>query len=90
LWKDRAAAGAHPFQFTLTHDVERVVAGLRSYDRDAWAAAFSAAAVPYRSDAEAAEQAADTAAAKNNYLRAYGYYRLARLGVSHQRLPSAT
>jgi hypothetical protein len=36
--------GAHPFQFTLPHDVERIVTGLRSYDRDAWAAAFSAAA----------------------------------------------
>jgi len=44
FWKDRAAVGAHPFQFTLPHDVERIVTGLRSYDRDAWAAAFSAAA----------------------------------------------
>jgi esterase FrsA len=78
LWKDRAAAGAHPFQFTLSHDVERVVTGLRSYDRDAWAAAFSAAAAPYRSDAEDAEQAGDIASARTNYLRAYGYYRLAR------------
>ena len=52
--------------------------GLRSYDRDAWAAAFSAAAAPYQSDAEDAEQNGDTASARRNYLRAYGYYRLAR------------
>jgi esterase FrsA len=78
LWKDRAAAGAHPFHFSLSHDVERVVTGLHSYDRDSWAAAFSAAAVPYRTAAEDAEQAGDTAAAQRNYLRAYGYYRLAR------------
>jgi esterase FrsA len=78
LWKDRAAAGTHPFQFTLNHDVERVVTGLRSYDRDAWAEAFSAAAAPYRTAAEDAEQAGDAAAAQRNYLRAYGYYRLAR------------
>ena len=78
MWKDRAAAGTHPFQFTLNHDVERVVTGLRSYDRDAWAEAFSAAAAPYRTAAEDAEQAGDAAAAQRNYLRAYGYYRLAR------------
>jgi esterase FrsA len=78
MWKDRAAAGAHPFRFTLNHDVERVVTSLRSYDRDAWAEAFSAAAAPYRADAEDAEQAGDIAAAQLNYLRAYGYYRLAR------------
>jgi esterase FrsA len=78
FWKDRAAAGAHPFQFTLPHDVERIVTGLRSYDRDAWAAAFSAAAAPYQNDAEDAEQNGDTASARRNYLRAYGYYRLAR------------
>jgi esterase FrsA len=78
LWKGRAAVGAHPFQFTAHQDVERVITSLRSYDRDAWAAAFSAVAAPYRADAEAAEQGGDTAAASRNYLRAYGYYRLAR------------
>jgi esterase FrsA len=61
LWKDRAAAGTHPFQFTLSDDVERVVTSLGSYDRDAWA-----------------EQAGGIATAQRNYLRAYGYYRLAR------------
>jgi hypothetical protein len=35
MWKGRAAAGAHPFQFTLPEDVEHVLTSLRSYDRDA-------------------------------------------------------
>jgi esterase FrsA len=78
LWKGRAAASAHPFQFTTVDDVERVITSLRTYDRDAWAAAFSNVAEPYRAEAEDAEQAGDTAAASRNYLRAYGYYRLAR------------
>ncbi len=37
-------AGIHPFTFTPAHDVERVLTGLDSYEHDAWAAAFSAAA----------------------------------------------
>jgi esterase FrsA len=78
LWKGRAAAGAHPFQFTLHQDVERVLTSLDSYDRDAWAVAFGAVARPYQAAAEQAEQAGDAAAAKENYLRAYGYYRMAR------------
>ncbi|MGH3958426.1 hypothetical protein [Mycobacterium sp.] len=44
LWRDRAMAGIHPFTFTPAHDVERVLTGLDSYEHDAWAAAFSAAA----------------------------------------------
>ena len=78
LWKDRAAVSAHPFQFTLNHDVERVVTSLGSYDRNAWAEAFSATAAPYRVAGEDAEQAGEASAAHRNYLRAYGYYRLAR------------
>jgi esterase FrsA len=68
----------YPFQFTLAGDVQRILAGLDSYDRDAWAAAFSAVAVRYAARAVDAEQAGDTSAARENYLRAYGYYRMAR------------
>ena len=78
LWRARATAGMYPFQFTLADDVERVLTGLDSYDRDAWAAAFSAVAVRYAARAEDAEQAGDTSAARENFLRAYGYYRMAR------------
>jgi esterase FrsA len=78
LWRARATAGLHPFQFTLHRDVERVLVSLDSYDRDAWAAAFSAVAMPYQVRAEGAERASDAVGARDNYLRAYGYYRMAR------------
>lgn len=71
-------AGIHPFRFTLNHDVESVLTGVDGYDRDAWAAAFSAVAAPYQTAAEDAERAGDTTLALDNYLRAYGYYRMAR------------
>ena len=51
---------------------------LTSYDRDKWAAAFSAVAKPYEVKAEQAEKTGDAQSAKENYLRAYQYYRLAR------------
>jgi len=78
LWRARATAGIHPFQYTLADDVQGVLTGLDSYDRDAWAAAFSTVAVRYQARAEDAVQAGDTTAAHENYLRAYGYYRMAR------------
>jgi esterase FrsA len=78
LWRARAAAAIYPFQFTLADDVQRVLTGLDSYDRDAWAAAFSTVAVRYQARAEDAEHAGNTSAARENNLRAYGYYRMAR------------
>lgn len=78
LWRARGRASSHPFQFTLAHDVERALTSLGSYERDAWAAPFSAVAMPYQARAEDAERAGDTTAARDNYLRAYGYYRIAR------------
>jgi esterase FrsA len=65
-------------QFTLADDVKNVLASLGSYDRDAWAAAFSSVAVRYQARARDAEQAGDAAGARQNYLRAYGCYRMAR------------
>lgn len=72
-----ATAGIYPFQYTLADDVQGVLSGLNSYDRDAWAAAFSAVAARYQARAEEAEQIGDTSVAHENYLRAYGYYRMA-------------
>ncbi|MGD0159890.1 MAG: alpha/beta fold hydrolase [Candidatus Bathyarchaeia archaeon] len=51
---------------------------LNSYDRDTWAAAFSSIAKPYEVKASQTEKAGDTQSAKENYLRAYQYYTLAR------------
>jgi esterase FrsA len=46
--------------------------------RDKWAAAFSEVAKPYEEKAAQAEQSGDPKNAKENYLRAYQYYEIAR------------
>jgi hypothetical protein len=78
MWKPRVRMRAYPFNYALYNDMERVMTSLTSYDRDAWAAAFSALAKPYEHIATLAEKEGDSQAAKENYLRAYQYYRLAR------------
>jgi esterase FrsA len=78
MWKPRVKMRIYPFTYALYDDMERVMTSLKSYDRDKWAAAFSAVAKPYEVKAEQAEKAGDAQSAKENYLRAYQYYRLAR------------
>ena len=75
---ERALRNRNPFDYTDAAEVERIFGQLTSLDRDAWAEAFSAAALPYEAHAGEAEIRGDRAAAKENYLRAYGYYRVAR------------
>jgi hypothetical protein len=70
--------GIYPFSYARYGDVERVMTNLTSYDRDKWAAAWSSAAKPYEEKAIEVEVAGDTQSAKDNYLIAYQYYRLAR------------
>jgi len=78
MWKPRARMRIYPFTYARYEDVERVMTGLTSYDRDRWASAWSSAALPYEEKAVQAEKAGDTQSAKENYLLAYQYYRLAR------------
>ena len=68
----------YPFTYALYDDVEQVMNSLTSYDREKWAAAFSSVAKPYEVKASQAEKTGDAQSAKENYLRAYQYYRLAR------------
>jgi hypothetical protein len=68
----------YPFTYASYEDVERVMTNLASYDRDKWAAAFSSEAKPYEEKALQAEKTGDSQSAKENYLKAYQYYRLAR------------
>jgi pimeloyl-ACP methyl ester carboxylesterase len=75
---ERARENRNPFDYTRPDEVERIVDGLRSLDREEWAAAFSAAGAPYEDRAREAEAAGDRPAAREHYLRAYGYYRVAR------------
>jgi esterase FrsA len=78
MWKPRVRMRTYPFTYAVYEDVERVMTRITSYDRDAWAAAFSEVARPYETKAASAEKAGDSKAAKENYLRAYQYYALAR------------
>jgi pimeloyl-ACP methyl ester carboxylesterase len=78
MWKPRVKFRVYPFTYALYDDMERVMTSITSYDRDKWAAAFSSVAKPYEEKAAQAERAGDTQSAKENYLRAYQYYRLAR------------
>jgi len=78
MWGPRVKMRIYPFTYASYDDVERVMTSLTSYDRDAWATAFSALAKPYEEKAAEAERAGNVQSAKENYLRAYQYYRLAR------------
>lgn len=78
MWKPRVKMHMYPFLYARYEDMERVMTSLTSYDHDKWAAAFSAVAEPYEEKAAEAEKAGDTYNAKENYLLAYQYYRMAR------------
>jgi hypothetical protein len=78
MWKPRVKMRIYPFTYASYEDMERVMTSLTSYDHDKWAAAFSSLAKPYEDKAVEAEKAGDTETAKENYLQAYQYYRLAR------------
>src|SRR5262245_5731151 len=74
----RAKDNRNPFLFTIYHEVAPVIEGLRSVNREQWAAAFSALAVPHEEKAASAEVTGDTASALKSYLIAYDYYHVAR------------
>ena len=78
MWKPRVKMKIYPFTYAQIEDVEQVMTNLTSYDHDKWAAAWSAVAKPYEEKALQAEKAGDDQNAKENYLRAYQYYMLAR------------
>lgn len=73
---ERARRGA--FEYTDYDVVAGVFAQLTTLDHDAWAAAFMSVAQPIAERAREAEARGDVDAARADYLRAYGYYRLGR------------
>jgi hypothetical protein len=75
---ERARQPRNPFNFTNLGEVAPVIQGLKSADRDAWAASFSALAAPYEEKAARAEQAGNALEAKRYYLTAYDYHHVAR------------
>ena len=78
MWKPRVRMKIYPFTYALYEDMEEVMTGLTSYDRDKWAAAFSSLAKKYEEQASQAERAGNAQSPKEDYLRAYQYYRLGR------------
>ncbi|HMK94058.1 MAG TPA: alpha/beta fold hydrolase [Candidatus Limnocylindrales bacterium] len=78
IWKPRVKYKVYPFTYANYEDVERVMTSLTFYDHDKWAAAWSAIAKPYEEKAAQAEKAGNAKSAKENYLIAYQYYRMAR------------
>src|ERR1700761_198379 len=82
-WQPNAKAALHPMVFTSYEDHQRVFAKLTSLDRDAWGAAYSAAAQRYEQRAREAEAKGDARAAKEHYFHAYGLYRMARFPTTN-------
>ncbi len=78
MWSPRVKMGIYPFTYASYDDMEQVMTSLTSYDHDKWVAAFTSLAKPYEDKAGQAEKDGDAQEAKENYLRAYQYYRLAR------------
>jgi esterase FrsA len=74
----RARENRNPFLYTVYDEVAPVIDGLQSVERENWARAFSALALPHEERAKNAEAAADSAAARNEYLIAYDCYHVAR------------
>ncbi len=75
---ERARASRNPCDGVEYAVAQRVLNSLTSLDRDAWARAFIAAAEPYEEAARQADRAGDAQHARDEWLRAYGYLRLAR------------
>jgi hypothetical protein len=74
----RAKGNRNPFLYTIYDEVEPVINGLRSVDREEWARAFSSLAAPHEERAAKAEAASDHATAMSEYLIAYDCYHVAR------------
>ena len=74
----RAKIQRNPFEFVDARKIEQAFDTVTSLDRDLWAEALSAVALPYEEEGRKAEQEGNSARAKENFLTAYGYYRIAR------------
>jgi len=82
---ERSRISRNPFEFTDHEKIERAFFTLTTLDRDSWAEAFSTLARPHEEDARRAEGGGDGLKAKENYLKAYGYYRIARYPTTNSQ-----
>jgi hypothetical protein len=74
----RAKIGRNPFEFTDHRKIEQALGALTSLDRDLWAGSFTALARPHEENALRAEEVGDAQKAKDEFLKAYCYHRVAR------------
>ena len=74
----RASTGKNPFAFVDARRIEEIFASLTSLDRDAWAEAFMRAGQDVEHRAQEEVEAGDEDAARQSWLEAYGFYRVAR------------
>ena len=74
----RAKEMRNPFLYTIYEEVAPVIQNLKSVEREEWARAFGALAVPWEEKAARAEAGGDDSTARKNYLIAYDYYHVAR------------
>jgi esterase FrsA len=74
----RAKGNRNPFLYTIYAEVAPTINSLNSVDRDSWARAFSALALPHEERAAKAEAAGDGATARKEFLIAYDCYHVAR------------
>ena len=82
-WDKSAQHDGYPFNFVPYADAKRVMEVViplfdENGDQDAYTREFAAAAGPYEEAAKQAQEQGDIAAARRNYLNAYGLYRMAR------------
>lgn len=78
MMAERAREQRNPFDHTEPAKALEVLDLLTTYEYEPWAHAWMAAAVPYEERAREAEERGDVAAAREDYLLAYGFNRVAR------------
>jgi hypothetical protein len=72
---------SHPMEMTREEDVRRASDRLQNLESDHWCKVWSEIARPYEERGQAEEKAGKCDEAKNNYMLAYNYYRMARFPV---------
>jgi hypothetical protein len=72
---------SHPMEMTREEDVRRASDRLQSLESDHWCQVWSGIAQSYEERGRAEEKAGNDGEAKESYMLAYNYYRLARFPV---------
>ena len=68
-----------PFLHADRAESEQALAQMANFDGETWAAAWNGLGARWEEQANAAEKAGDGAQAKENFLKSYGYYGIARI-----------